>query len=94
MADTSVIHLVEIWANRNLTKLNKGRCKVLHLERNKPMHQYILETDRLESSFAEKALGVLVNIKLNVSSNVPLQQRRPTVSQAASGRSLPAGQGR
>jgi len=30
---------LESWAERNLTKFNKGKCKVLPLGRNNPMHQ-------------------------------------------------------
>ncbi|KAK4825285.1 hypothetical protein QYF61_026130 [Mycteria americana] len=48
-------------------KFNKGKCKVLHLGRNNPIHQYGLEADCLESSFAEKALGVLVDAKSKIS---------------------------
>ncbi|KAK4820705.1 hypothetical protein QYF61_003625 [Mycteria americana] len=48
-------------------KLNKGKCKALHLGRNNPMYWYRLGTGCLESSFAEKDLGVILDNKLNMS---------------------------
>ncbi|KAK4832351.1 hypothetical protein QYF61_021880 [Mycteria americana] len=46
---------------------NKGKCEVLHLGRNNPMHQYA-GADWLESSFAEKDLGILPVNKLDMNS--------------------------
>ena len=56
---------LEKWAGRSLVRFSKGKCQVLHLGRNNPMHQYMLEADRLESSFAEKDVGgLLVDTKV------------------------------
>ena len=56
----------ESCAERNLMKFNKGKCRVLHLGRNHPMHQYKVQADLLESSSAERYLGVLVDDKLTM----------------------------
>jgi len=55
---------LEKWAGRGLMMLNKGMlcvCKILPLGRNNPLHQYMLRVDQLESNFAEKDPGVLVD---------------------------------
>ncbi|KAK4829070.1 hypothetical protein QYF61_002014 [Mycteria americana] len=57
----------EKWAERNLLEFNNGKRQALHLERAKHMHQHRLGADWLESIFAEKGLGVLVDNKLNIS---------------------------
>jgi len=55
------LHRPEKWAGRSLVKFNRGKRKVLCLGRNQPRHQY-----GLESSFVEKALGVLVDTRLSM----------------------------
>jgi len=52
---------LENWTERSVMKSNKGKCRVLHLGKNNPMQQYRLGADLLESSSAERDLGVLVD---------------------------------
>ncbi|GAB0177311.1 mitochondrial enolase superfamily member 1 [Grus japonensis] len=67
---------LETWPGRNLVKFNKGKCRVLHLGRNSPMHQYMLGAAQLESSFAEKDLGVLMDNTMNVSQQCALAAKK------------------
>lgn len=52
----------------------EGKCKVLHLGRSYPMNKDRLAAAWLESSSAEKALGVLVDTKLIVNQQSEDQQ--------------------
>ncbi|GAB0204081.1 mitochondrial enolase superfamily member 1 [Grus japonensis] len=67
---------LEEWANKNLMKFSKDKCKVLHLGKHNPGVKHRPGSTWLESRSVERDLGVLVDSKLNMSEQCALVAKK------------------
>ncbi|GAB0181904.1 cAMP-dependent protein kinase inhibitor alpha [Grus japonensis] len=61
---------LERWARVNRMKFNKAKCKVLHVGRCNPKHNYRVGREWIESSPEEKDLEMCIEEKLSIDSAV------------------------
>jgi ribonuclease P/MRP protein subunit RPP40 len=58
---------MENWCNDWQMKFNTEKCKVMHLGKNNPVNQYMLDNKNLEESGSERDLGVIIDKSLKFS---------------------------
>jgi len=63
-------------AQVNLMRINKSKCRILHLGCGNSLYQYKLRDGRIEVSPAVKGLGVLVDGEQNVSQQCALAAQK------------------
>ncbi|GAB0188034.1 cAMP-dependent protein kinase inhibitor alpha [Grus japonensis] len=77
---------LERWVHANRMKLNKAKCKVLHVGRGNPEHNYWLGGEWIE----EKDLGMLVDKKFNMSWQCALAAQKANCILGCIKRSVPS----
>ena len=54
-----------MWTQKWLLKFNKDKCKILHIGRNNPKHEYFIGPEfnksKLDATDLEKDLGIFVD---------------------------------
>jgi len=66
----------ERWVCANLMKINKAKCRILHMGLGNSKHKYKLVREWIESSPEEQDLGVPVDEELNMTQQSTLADQK------------------
>lgn len=67
------------WADNWSMKFNESKCKILHVGKNNPGHEYYMNGIKLTESDEEKDLGVLINKSLKPASQCSEAARKANI---------------
>ena len=63
-----------LWTQKWLLKFNKDKCKILHIGKNNPKHEYFigkeLDKIKLDATDLEKDLGIFVDSNLDFKKHI------------------------
>ena len=70
----NVIDEMFLWTQKWLLKFNKDKCKILHIGKNNPKHEYSIgpefDKSKLDTTDLEKDLGILVDTNLDFKKHI------------------------
>ena len=74
------INSLNDWTETWLLQFNTSKCKVLHIGKNNPNYDYYMKSEnginKLEATFAEKDLGVIIDPNLSFDAHITATVRK------------------